>query len=197
MVDPVRNHQGPGEEGRPLAPMTMQAMRGGGDIYDMAAYVKHAGGGGEGGRRPGYRGRPRVRPGLDGYRRMDSMEEVEGLEAGEERPAIPLRSELGLATIDRRYQQSKPLHFLLFSFQARSSNVPPPGPWTLGCREPGSFPAYPGNATNACFRASAAGSTRTPGPSGTSETSRISRTSWTSGTSGTSRTSRTSGTPRT
>ena len=69
-VDQVRNHQGPVEEGRPLAPMTMQAMRGGGDIYDIASYVKHAGGGGEGGRRPGYRGRPRVRPGLDKYRRI-------------------------------------------------------------------------------------------------------------------------------
>ena len=115
MVDPVRNHQGPGEEGRPLAPMTMQAMRGGGDIYDMASYVKHAGGGGEGGRRPGYRGRPRVRPGLDGYRRMDSIEEGEGVEEGEERQAIPLRTELGLATIDRRYKQSEYLHLTVLN----------------------------------------------------------------------------------
>merc|ERR550517_248952 len=92
----------------------MQSMRGG-NIYDMAAYVKPT----QDESRPlsnpshprrAFRGRPRVRPGMERLRRMDpTMEQavrrMEGRQqqAEDERPMIPLmRNDPGLATIDRR-----------------------------------------------------------------------------------------------
>ena len=109
----INNHQHHEDENPASTPMTMQSMRGG-NIYDMAAYVKPTQ---EENNRPinpthprrAFRGRPRVRPGMEGLRRMDpTMEQavrrMESLQQGEEeRPMIPLmRNEPGLATIDRR-----------------------------------------------------------------------------------------------
>ena len=107
------NHHQQHDEGHPAStPMTMQSMRGG-NIYDMAAYVKPS----QEENRPlnpshprrAFRGRPRVRPGMEGLRRMEpTMEQavrrMEGRQQGdEERPMIPLmRNDPGLATIDRR-----------------------------------------------------------------------------------------------
>ena len=108
----INNHQRQEETNPASTPMTMQSMRGG-NIYDMAAYVKPT----QEESRPvnpthprrAFRGRPRVRPGMEGLRRMDpSMEQavrrMEGRQQGEdERPMIPLlRNDPGLATIDRR-----------------------------------------------------------------------------------------------
>jgi len=108
----IDNHQRHEEANPASTPMTMQSMRGG-NIYDMAAYVKPT----QEESRPAnpshprrtFRGRPRVRPGMEGLRRMDpTMEQavrrMEGRQQGEEeRPMIPLlRSDPGLATIDRR-----------------------------------------------------------------------------------------------
>ena len=84
------------EADRVPPPMTMQSMRGAGDIYDMAAYAQ-TGNGEDRPRRP-YRGRQRVRGG-DGFRRAESRIG----EGEEERAMIPLnRADPGLATIDRR-----------------------------------------------------------------------------------------------
>ena len=109
----IDNHQRHEEANPASTPMTMQSMRGG-NIYDMAAYVKPT----QEESRPAnpshprrtFRGRPRVRPGMEGLRRMDpTMEQavrrMEGRQQGEEeRPMIPLlRSDPGLATIDRRF----------------------------------------------------------------------------------------------
>ena len=109
----INNHQRHEEENPASTPMTMQSMRGG-NIYDMAAYVKPT----QEESRPvnnpthprrAFRGRPRVRPGMEGLRRMDptleqAVRRMEGRQQGEdERPMIPLmRNDPGLATIDRR-----------------------------------------------------------------------------------------------
>ena len=95
-MEGLRNHRQEEEVPAPTI-RTMQSMRTGGDIYDMAAYVAKSEG--EGRPRRPYRGRQRVRPGLEGFRRMD--EGVLEQEREVERPVIPLNNP-GLATIDRR-----------------------------------------------------------------------------------------------